>query len=213
MEDLPDESSVAKRQTASIYLKELAEIGILREHKVGTEGHQHRVDQADEGRREEQGDVAQCLQCLGAVHQGLRGGLDRGGQAGEKGAATMNARPRIGASAGRAIVRNAPAWVGCVQVPVGGAGGDVARHQRQRRAPLAATGAAASVRAASRLGRAAIGRTAGGVRAACTDLPPDGPQAKTEIRLDIKGGAVTVGIAWPDKALGDLAGVVRELLK
>lgn len=42
---------------------------------------------------------------------------------------------------------------------------------------------------------------------------PEGPQPKTEIRLDIKRGAVTVGVAWPDKALGDLAGFVRELLK
>lgn len=42
---------------------------------------------------------------------------------------------------------------------------------------------------------------------------PQGPQAKTEIRLDIKRGAVTVGVAWPGKALGELAGFVRELLK
>jgi transposase len=42
---------------------------------------------------------------------------------------------------------------------------------------------------------------------------PDAPQAKTEVHLDIKRGAVTVGIAWPEKALGDLAGFVRELLK
>ena len=39
------------------------------------------------------------------------------------------------------------------------------------------------------------------------------PQVRTEIRLDIKRGAVTVGVAWPDKSLGDLAGFVRELLK
>lgn len=42
---------------------------------------------------------------------------------------------------------------------------------------------------------------------------PEGPQARTEVRLDIKRGAVTVGLAWPEKALGDLAGFVRELLK
>jgi transposase len=42
---------------------------------------------------------------------------------------------------------------------------------------------------------------------------PDGPEAKTEVRLDIKRGAVTVGVAWPEKALGVLAGFVRELLK
>ena len=42
---------------------------------------------------------------------------------------------------------------------------------------------------------------------------PEGPQAKTEVRLDIKRGAVTVGVAWPERALGDLAGFVRELLK
>ena len=39
------------------------------------------------------------------------------------------------------------------------------------------------------------------------------PQVRTEVRLDIKRGAVTVGVAWPEKALGDLAGFVRELLK
>jgi transposase len=42
---------------------------------------------------------------------------------------------------------------------------------------------------------------------------PDGPQTMTEVRLDIKRGAVTVGVAWPEKALGDLACFVRELLK
>ena len=42
---------------------------------------------------------------------------------------------------------------------------------------------------------------------------PAGPEMKTEVRLDIKRGAVTVGVAWPEKALGDLAGFVRELLK
>ena len=42
---------------------------------------------------------------------------------------------------------------------------------------------------------------------------PAVPELKTEVRLDIKRGAVTVGVAWPEKALGDLAGFVRELLK
>lgn len=42
---------------------------------------------------------------------------------------------------------------------------------------------------------------------------PATPDAKTEVRLDIRRGAVTVGIAWPHEALGDLAGFVRELLK
>lgn len=42
---------------------------------------------------------------------------------------------------------------------------------------------------------------------------PQAVEAPTEVRLDIKRGAVTVGIAWPEKALGDLAGFVRELLK
>ena len=42
---------------------------------------------------------------------------------------------------------------------------------------------------------------------------PSAPEAPTEVRLDIKRGAVTVGIAWPEKALADLAGFVRELLK
>jgi transposase len=42
---------------------------------------------------------------------------------------------------------------------------------------------------------------------------PGGADAKTEVRLDIKRGAVTVGVAWPEKVLGDLAGFVRELLR
>ncbi len=42
---------------------------------------------------------------------------------------------------------------------------------------------------------------------------PGAPSAQTEIRLDIKRGTVTVGVAWPEKALGELAGFVRELLK
>lgn len=42
---------------------------------------------------------------------------------------------------------------------------------------------------------------------------PDVPPVTTEVRLDIRRGAVTVGVAWPEKALGDLAGFVRELLK
>jgi transposase len=42
---------------------------------------------------------------------------------------------------------------------------------------------------------------------------PDVQEARTEVRLDIKRGAVTVGVAWPEKALGELAGFVRELLK
>jgi transposase len=33
---------------------------------------------------------------------------------------------------------------------------------------------------------------------------PDGLETKTEVRLDIKRGAVTVGVAWPEKAWGDL---------
>lgn len=42
---------------------------------------------------------------------------------------------------------------------------------------------------------------------------PDVPEVKTEVHLDIKRGAVSVGVAWPEKALGELAGFVRELLK
>jgi transposase len=42
---------------------------------------------------------------------------------------------------------------------------------------------------------------------------PEGPQAKTEVHLDIKRGTVMVGVAWPEKSLGDLAAFVRELLK
>lgn len=42
---------------------------------------------------------------------------------------------------------------------------------------------------------------------------PEGAEVKTEVHLDIKRGTVTVGVAWPEKALGDLAGFVRELLK
>jgi len=36
---------------------------------------------------------------------------------------------------------------------------------------------------------------------------------KTEVRLEVRRAAVTVSVAWPEHALGDLAGFVRELLK
>ncbi len=42
---------------------------------------------------------------------------------------------------------------------------------------------------------------------------PATPDVKTEVRLDIRRGAVTVGIAWPAQALDNLADFVRELLK
>lgn len=42
---------------------------------------------------------------------------------------------------------------------------------------------------------------------------PPAPQVKAEVRLDIRRGALTVGVVWPQEALGDLAGFVRELLK
>jgi transposase len=42
---------------------------------------------------------------------------------------------------------------------------------------------------------------------------PDAPEVRTEVRLDVKRGALTVGVAWPQEALGELAGFVRELLK
>jgi transposase len=42
---------------------------------------------------------------------------------------------------------------------------------------------------------------------------PDAPEVKTEVRLEIKRGAVTVGLAWPQQELGELAGFVRELLR
>jgi hypothetical protein len=36
---------------------------------------------------------------------------------------------------------------------------------------------------------------------------------KAQVRLDIRRIAVTLRIAWPQEGLGELAGVVRELLK
>jgi transposase len=42
---------------------------------------------------------------------------------------------------------------------------------------------------------------------------PDAPPVTADVRLEIQRGAVTVGVAWPEKALGELAGFVRELLK
>ena len=42
---------------------------------------------------------------------------------------------------------------------------------------------------------------------------PMASEVKTEVRLDIRRGGVTVGIAWPQQALGELAGFVREVLK
>ena len=42
---------------------------------------------------------------------------------------------------------------------------------------------------------------------------PMASEVRTEVRLDIRRGGVTVGIAWPQQALADLAGFVREVLK
>lgn len=42
---------------------------------------------------------------------------------------------------------------------------------------------------------------------------PAGGDAKPDVRLEVKRAAVTVSVAWPEHALGDLAGFVRELLK
>lgn len=42
---------------------------------------------------------------------------------------------------------------------------------------------------------------------------PVASELKTEVRLDIRRGGVTVGITWPEQALADLAGFVREVLK
>ena len=69
--------------------------------------------------------------------------------------------------------------------------------------------------------RTALPTTVGALRSAepaATFVPlalaaPAAPEMKTEVRLDIRRGAVTVAIAWPQEALGDLAGFVRELLK
>lgn len=36
---------------------------------------------------------------------------------------------------------------------------------------------------------------------------------RPEVRLEVKRAAVTVSMAWPEHALGDLAGFMRELLK
>ena len=42
---------------------------------------------------------------------------------------------------------------------------------------------------------------------------PGAVEPKTEVRLEVRRAAVTVSVAWPEHALGDLAGFVRELLK
>jgi transposase len=42
---------------------------------------------------------------------------------------------------------------------------------------------------------------------------PATAEVKTEVRLEVRRAAVAVSIAWPEHALGDLAGFVRELLK
>jgi len=39
------------------------------------------------------------------------------------------------------------------------------------------------------------------------------PEVKTEVHLAIKRGAVTVDVSWPQQALSELAGFVRECLK
>jgi len=57
----------------------------------------------------------------------------------------------------------------------------------------------------------AVGPTAAFVPLA---LPaPASPELKTEVQLAIKRGAVTVEVTWPQQALSELAGFVRECLK
>lgn len=72
---------------------------------------------------------------------------------------------------------------------------------RQHQSALRATAAA----------QPSVERPAGFVALA---LPaPDEPPVTTEVRLEIQRGTVNVAVAWPEKALGELAGFVRELLK
>ena len=42
---------------------------------------------------------------------------------------------------------------------------------------------------------------------------PATAEVKTEVRLEVRRAAVTVSVAWPEHAMGELAGFVRELLK
>ncbi len=42
---------------------------------------------------------------------------------------------------------------------------------------------------------------------------PVASELTTGVRLDIRRGGVTVGITWPQQALADLAGFVREVMK
>lgn len=42
---------------------------------------------------------------------------------------------------------------------------------------------------------------------------PGAPDVKTEVHLAIKRGAITVDVTWPQQALCELAGFVRECLK
>jgi transposase len=44
-------------------------------------------------------------------------------------------------------------------------------------------------------------------------LPPVASELSTEVRLDVKRAGVSVSVAWPEHALGELAGFVRELIK
>jgi transposase len=42
---------------------------------------------------------------------------------------------------------------------------------------------------------------------------PASPDVKDAVQLSIKRGAVTVDILWPQEAIGELAGFVRECLR
>lgn len=42
---------------------------------------------------------------------------------------------------------------------------------------------------------------------------PDSPDMKDAVQLSIKRGAVTIDIRWPQAAIGELAGFVRECLR
>ena len=79
---------------------------------------------------------------------------------------------------------------------VGGQGGDGARHQRQRRAPLAASWLA---KARRRLPPSHGEFVAGGRCAGCSRAA----SGRRDIEVELRRGAVTMKITWPSSAAAD----------
>ena len=94
-------------------------------------------------------------------------------------------------------------WPNAAARRVGGASGDGARHQRQRRAQVAPASWRRQVRVAT--------------PEASTFVPvamaPPACTSGNDIRIELRRGATCVNVTWPMAAAAQCAGWMRELLR